>query len=420
MASSKRSKKYSVVMCSASNRRRACAVAFYLLAAVPAMGLSPHAFAESGVVNASGAGRDTSEAIANLLKVTVAKYFKDQPQAYLRSILSNEILPNASSFVQSYKLAEGARPGLSALNASVDLDVIHGLLNLTPKTLGSPEGAKVLVVVKGAKLPESVLAALKSSAKPVDPYAPLAAAARERLARRQFGEAEVAAEDLSALGAGEDVSSPETLRGLGAKAGARLAMAVTSRYETFENENAHNKEERIVLSAVLLDVNNGVVLSRSSVNVVNPKSRRDQYVADLQRSLADDAKDLFQDLLVGAGRKLTKPEGPVKFSLVRVKFPPTAALVARFRAMLESMPGVKSVVEYEIRRGAYDFAIRPALEDGALAKAVGSLQSPELAIAIQPAMPEESGEKAAVTVKIEPKEEAKPMDSPGKASNAKP
>jgi hypothetical protein len=392
---------------------------FYLVAFAGLLASPSFALAEGGVVNAAGAGRDTSEAIANLLKVSVSKYFKDQSPAYLRSVLVSEILPNASSFVQSYKLAEGARPGLTALNASVDLDVIRGLLSLTPKNLGAAEGAKALILVKGAKLPDSVLSGLKPGAKPVDPYAVLLGAAKERLARRQFTEAEVSSEDLNALGGGDDVMSPEVLRGLGAKAGARVAMAIGSRYETFENENAHNKEERIVLSAVMLDVNSGAVLSRGSVNVVNPKSRRDQYVADLQRSLMDDSKDLFQDVLVAAGRKLVKADGPETFSLVRVKDPPTAALVARFRALLEALPGVKSVVEYEFRRGAYDFAVRPAMENAAIAKAVAALQAPELSVEIQQPVSEEGGAHPAVVVKLMPKEDPASPEASGKVPDAK-
>jgi hypothetical protein len=394
MGSSKRSKRSLAATCSAFSKvpgaRARAASLFYLLAA---LACPPGAVADSGVVNSTGAGRDTPEAITSLLRNTVGRYFKENPQL-TRAILQTEILPNASSFVQSYKVNEGSHGGAVSLSANVDLDVIHGLLSLTPANLGEKDGAKALVIVRGAKLPDSVIAGLKSKAPPADPFAPLAEP-----------------EEVQSMGAGDDMSSPELLRGLGAKAGARVVLAVTARFEAYENENAHNKEERLVLSAVLVDVKTGVALGRASVNVVNPKTRREIYIADLQRNLLDESKDLFQDVFVSAGRKLGKIESHDEFSVVRVLFPSNSTLVARFKTMLEGVPGVRSVTEYSVKRGRFDFAVRPAQNDAALAKAVAGLQAPDVAVAavdLLSAAGETEAHPPAVSVKLQPKEAAVP------------
>ena len=310
MGSSRKSKRSSAVTYWAFSKAFA-----YLLAA--AVLCSPWAYAESDVVSATGSGRDTPEAITNLLRTTVGKYFREPEPQLTSTILQTEILPNAASFVQSYRITEGGTSGSVSLSANIDLDVIHGLLSLTPKNIGEADGAKALVLVHGAKLPDSVLASLKPGAAVSDPFNTLGEAARERFFRREFTEAQLTTADMQAIGAGEDISSPELLRGLGAKAGARVALGITGRYETYDNENSHNKEERVVLSATMVDIKAGGVIARTSVNVVNPKTRKEQYVADLQRNILEESKDLFQDVFVAAGRRLVKGESHSEFSVVR-------------------------------------------------------------------------------------------------------
>lgn len=400
MGSSKRSRKYSGATCSGFSKPA------YLLAALLFLCVSP-ASAETGVVSAVGTGRDTGDAIANLLKVTVAKYFKSHPAPLTKSVLQSEILPNASSFVQSYKILEGGRSGAVQLSASVDLDVLNGLLSLTPKSLGEEGPAKALVAVRAPKLPDAAVSGMKPpapGAKPADPFAPLASAARERLSRREFTDVSLTPEELQAVGAGDDFASPELLRGMGAKAGARVAFGISGRFETYENENSHNRDERLVLTATLVDVKAGNVLGRASVNVVSPRSRREQYVADLQRNIVEESKDLFQDVLVSAGRRLVKPEGPAGFSVVRIRFPSNNGLVMKFKALLETVPGVRSVTEHSIMRGQFDLAVRPAMSETNLRKAVAGLQSADIQIALLEAEAESS--PAAVMVKLAPKEEA--------------
>ncbi len=389
----------------------------YLLAAL-LLAFSFAARAETGLVNASGTGRDTPDAITNLLKSTVGKYFRDTPASLSRPILQTEILPNASSFVQSYKITEGGRSGAVTLSASVDLDVIQGLFSLTPKSFGETEGAKSLVMVRGAKLPDSALAGMKPGTSVPDPFATLAEAARERFLRRNFAEATLTAEDMQAVGAGEDVSSPELLRGLGAKAGARVALGITARFENYENENSHNKEERLVLSAAMVDVSGGNVIARSSANVVTPKTRKEIYVADLQRAILEESKDLFQDLFVAAGRRLVRAEGQSEFAILRVQSPPSAPLVAKFRTMLEANPGIRSVVEHSVRRGKFDFAIRPALGETALTKLVVGLPAPDILISpLQPMDGEPEAHPPVLTVRLAPKEAAVPTEVEGGAAN---
>jgi hypothetical protein len=350
----------------------------YLLAAISLSGL---AFAESGVVSAVGYGKESPEAINSLLRSVVGKYFKDDPEALTKSVLQNEILPNASSFVQSYKILEGGRGSSVALSANVDLDVIRALLSLTPASLGETGPVKAFVATKGARLPENAQA-VKAGASPIDPYGVLDAAAGERLARRQFEVVRLSAEEAAALGPGDDVAAFELLRGLGARAGARIALGISSRYETFENENSHGRDQRIVLSATIVDVKTGTVLGKSSAYVSEPRGRRDQYASDLQRILAEEGKDLFHETFVSAGKRLGKSSGQEEFSVVRVEKPGSAVLVGKFRALLESVKGVKSVVEYGASRGSFDFAVRPVQKEAALVKSLKSLASEDLVIAV--------------------------------------
>lgn len=383
---------------------RSLSASLYLLAAL-SLGAGP-AFAESGIVNAVGYGKESPEAINSLLRSVVTKYFKDDPEALTKAVLQNEILPNASSFVQSYKILEGGRGASVSLSANVDLDIIRALLTLTPANLGETAPVKAFVVAKGARLPDGAQV-VKAGAAPIDPYSVLDLAARERFARRQFEVVRLTPEETAALSQGDDVASFELLRGLGSRAGARVALGISSKYESFENENSHNKEQRIVLTATLVDVKTGTVLGKSSSNVTEPKGRRDQYAADLQRILAEEGKDLFHETFVSAGKKLNKAStGQEEFSVVRVEKPGNAQLLGKFRVLLESVKGVKSVVEYSAGRGFFDFALRPAQKDGALAKALKALNPEDLTITVldAPATEEEGGKAPAAAVTLAAKE----------------
>lgn len=401
MASSKRSKKYSAVMSLASSKPRRAG--FFLLT-LAALSLAPFAGAETGIVSAVGTGKDVPEAIISLLRSAVGKYFGGGESAALaRNVLQNEIIPNASAFVQSYRIVESGR-GAVSLSANVDLDVIRALLILTPAQLGDSEGARAFVAVKGARLPEGAAVPAKPGGAVPNPYQVLETAAKDRFVRRQFTVATLGAEETQSLGAGEDVAAPELLRGLGAKAGARLALGISSRYESFENENSHNKEQRIVLTATLLDVKTGALLGRSSVNVSEPKSRKEQYAADLQRSLAEEGKDLFHDVLVSAGKKFFRGSEQEGFTLLRVQYPSNAQLVSKFRALLEANKAMKSVVEYSITRGAVDFAVRPAMKDAALAKVIKALSSEEINVTLVENAGQAEAKAPMVVVKLAPKE----------------
>lgn len=371
----------------------------YLLALL-ALGLAHSALAETGEVSAIGNGRDVGEATLSLLRNSVTKYFTDEPAAITRPILQNEIIPNASSFVQSYKMLEGSKGGAVSISANVDLDVLRALFSLRPDRMGEEKGAKALVVVRGARIPEAM-----GGAAPANPYLALEQAAKERFSRRQFEPLVLGANELQEMGIGDDVTSPELLRGLGAKKEARLVLGVASHYESFENENAHGKDERLLLTATLVDVKAGTVIGRSSIHVTNPKTRRDIYVSDLQKVLLEESKDLFQDVIVSAGKRLAKEGTKEEFALVRVQYPPNALLVSRFRTALEAVKGVKSVVEFSAHRGAYDFALRPALAEAALVKSLQSQELPEMAITILQTTDAvvEEGPRPVLLVRLSPK-----------------
>ncbi len=393
MDSSKKSKKSSGATCWLSNRAKTARTGIYLLALALATPVSAVG-AEGGIVSAVGTGRDSGEAIANLLRTAVNKYFKDEPANLSKSVLTSEMIPNATSFVQSYRLLESPR-GTVSLSANVDLDVIRSLLGVTPARLGADPEAKAIVLVKPAKLPDSVATAT--------PFSILEAGAKERLARRGFEPVVVTPEEALSLSAGEDIASPELLRGLGARSGARLALGISTRKEQFENENSHSKDDRYVLSAVLVDVKTGMVLSRSSANVNEPRARKDTYVTELQRLLEGESRDLFQDLFVAAGKKIAPAEAQEDVAVVRVQYPSNPFLVARFRTLLEAAKSLKSVQEYGVQRGAFDFALRPSIKGEALQKLVTGLKAEDITVTIVENIPDGSDRQPDLVVKVAPK-----------------
>ena len=76
----------------------------------------------------------------------------------------------------------------------------------------------------------------------------------------------------------------------------------------------------------------------------------------------------------------------------------------RFKSLLETISGVRSVLDYRAQRGKYDFAVRPVMDDAVLAKAVSSLDASDLLVT---AMDAPSGESEshppAVLVRLDPK-----------------
>jgi hypothetical protein len=387
---------------------------FYLLALI--LGLIPiDGFSQAGVVNAIGSGRDSSEAISSLLRSVVAKYFKDEPQPLTKAVLQSEITPNGSAFVQSYKILEGGRSGSVSIGANVDLDVIRALLKLTPAQL-EESSAKAIVIVRGARIPDAVTSGMKvPPTTKLNPYQVLENSAKDRFLRRQFEVVSPSVEDLQLLPEGEDVASPEVLRGLGAKVSARIALGISSKYESFENENSHNLDQRIVVSATLVDVKRGTILGKSTVLVTDPKSKRDQYFTDLQRLLGEEGKDLFHDVFVAAGKRYLKIGDQEEFAVIRVQNPPNALLVGKFRILLEGAKGIKSVVEYNVRRGAFDLAVRPPLTAPVASKMLKGLSNDELTISLVDSVLDnlEKNEKAPVVVVKLVTKTANPLEKPG-------
>jgi hypothetical protein len=367
------------------------------------------AYAEMGVVNGIGAGRDVPEATAALLRTVVTKNFREPAALPLvRSVLQFEVIPNASSFVQSYRILDSGKSKTVNLSANVDLEVVRALISLTPESLSEAKGVKALVVVKGAPLAEEAA----DKTKALNPYLVLEAAGKERFARRGFTPGTLTENEIRE--AGEDaVSSPEFLRGLGAKSGARLALGISSKYELFENENSHNKEPRLVISATLVDVKAAAVLARETVTAPSPKSRKEQYALDLQRVLLEEGKDLFHEIFVDSGKKVLKTTDVQDFSILRLVNPPSAALVAKFRVALEQVKEIRSLVEYGISRGALDYSLKPVMSEAGLTKILKGLSSEEFVLTIEPNAPVEGQVKAPlVAVKLAAKEAA-PQEVPG-------
>jgi hypothetical protein len=242
----------------------------------------------------------------------------------------------------------------------------------------------------------------------VDPYTALESAARERLARRKFELVRLSPEERNDLGAEDDVASLELLRGLGARAGARLALGISSHYATFESEHSHNGEQKLVVSATLVDVKTGAQLGHSSTNVSEPHGRRDQYAVELKKELAEEGKDLFHEIFVSAGKRLARATGLENFSVVRVNQPGSAQLMSQFRSFLESIKGVGSVTEQGASRGYFDFALRPVQKAPALAKAIKAASPDDIVVDVVNTEAVENSGGPLLAVTVAPKEVAPP------------
>jgi hypothetical protein len=398
MALSKRSKRSSGVTSLASSK----ALIAVLLLTAPCFFWPGALRADAGIVSATGSGKEISEAIVALLRSVMARHFSDVPAQLSKNIFQNEIAPNAASFVQSYRILEGGRGSAVSLTANVDLEVIRSLFALSPKGLDEPAGAKALVVVKGARLPDAVV-----SAGSVNPYSVLESYAQERLGRRGFDVVVVGPDELQALGMGEDVAGPEFLRALGARAGARVAVGISSRSESAESEGSQAREQRLVVTSTMVDMKAGVVLGRASITVSEPRGRRDQYAADLQKTLAEDGRALFHETFVAAGKKVMKVPGQQDYSLVRVQSPPSAVVVTRFRGLLESARNTRSVVEHGAGRGYFDLAVRPAMKPADLAVLMRSLPAEDMNIVILEPLGFSAGERPPeLLVRLVPREAA--------------
>jgi hypothetical protein len=383
-------------MCLASNRTIIFSLAFLGLVVLP-----NQSFGEGGVVTVVGAGKDSGEALNAALRTAITRNLKND-QELIRSVQPGEISPNANSFIQSYRLIEGGRAGVVSVSANIDLDVVRALVGLTPIRLGE-EGAKALVAVRGFSLPETAIGKQVAGVE-VDPFSALVENAKLRLERRSFQVVVATKEDLSALGPEENVASIEVLRGLAARVGARVAIGVSAQTEMFENENSHNREERVVVRALILDARQGVALAKVSTQAPVPKSKRDQYVTDLQKNLVEESRELFHELFVEAGKRMNRKSGNAGFMVLRVQYPSAPATIQKFRGALEAAKGIRSVTELQFFRGALDFAVSPSMEPSVLAKTIQGLAGEDFQVTIlEPFLSQEEKRVPALLVKVAPK-----------------
>jgi hypothetical protein len=257
-----------------------------------------------------------------------------------------------------------------------------------------------------------------------DPFAVLDEAVKERLKRRYFEVPQISSQDLASIEPSDDLTSLEVLRGLARKLDARIAVGITAKMEKIENENAHAHEERVIISASMVDAKRGEIIARSSINFPNPKTRKDAYYADFKRYLIDESRDLMQDLFVSGGKRSQRAQTKEEFTIIRVQYPSSPILTSKFRVLLEGIKGTKSVVEYKIRRGFFDFAVSPKMDSALSAKNIQNITSEDLMIDVLFPFKKErievDNEGADIVVKLSPKEKAvEPLPDEGGVSNEK-
>ncbi len=336
------------------------------------LGSSPLAKADSSIV-AVAAGRDSSEAIMGVLKNIVPKSIHVEP-TFLRGVLGNEILPFATHFVTSYKILEGGSGSYVSVEANVDLPVIQSLYSFTPKNIGlKEEDAKVLFVFSSPRL------ATLESLQATNYFAAVTNTVKDFLQRRKFSVVEKK-ESASAM-SGEDPFSADVLKSMGKSQGAPLILGISVAVETEENENNHTDEDHIVLRGSLVDSSTGNVLAKLNSYFLFPKVRKDQVLADFQKLLSDTSKEFMLNLMIQAGQHFLGTEQKDSLTL-EVKYPPSEAVITKFRKLLEGSRDIKSIVELKVERGSYVFALQSSLDRKGLIKKILSLKQDEFVVVL--------------------------------------
>lgn len=328
--------------------------------------------AETNSISVIGSGADLPEAMKNSLNQAVSTSFSSDKnldkneKAIQKNILENEVMNSPSQFVSSYKIMEGGQVGVVNISATIETDTIRALLNFIPKNFSSnSKEAKVLLLVKSVGAPSSLIDASLESG--VD------AILKERLLRRKFSLISAATlKDSSALG--EDFTQPDSLKILGDTVNASLSIAFRMNYEQVENENSHSTEDRLQVNATIYDNRTAKVLARLSNSMLMPRSiKKESIPNDWSRVAAEDAGAFFQELLIKSGEQFLNSNEQKDGILLRIVDAPNFQVVNKIRLAIEAMKDVKQVLESSVRRGAYDFSIRSALDKDLLQKKILAL-----------------------------------------------
>ena len=330
-------------------------------------------YASNDIVTVSGMGVDPASAFKNILESEVPNFVKIEGPLG-RSILQDEILVNAASFVPTYKVIESdSVKNTVKINADIALDVIRALFAFNAPSMGEDPKSKVLLLVRNFKVTD--IPRPKSGGPAPNPFTVLEQLGKERFARRQFTTISPDEADLSSLSPIDDISNADLLRTFALKANTRLALGINAKSESGENENTHQEEDRIVITGTLLDTKSGAVLSRATAKLLAPRGKAEFLNGLYRRALLDETKDFFQDLFVGAGRQVLGAGSKSDITVLRVVNPVNAVLVGKFRTAVQASREIKSIVEYRLQRGAYDFAVKPALDFNSLAKVLKNIKS---------------------------------------------
>lgn len=362
--------------------------------------------AEYGNVPSAGTGKDLAEAMASAVRAVAIKQVKAE-QGYLKAMLHGEILPQASSFITSYKILEDGKSGFVNITAQVDADVLRAFFTLTPKALGieSDQPAKIVIVLKGPKIE-----ALEKDKEKTDYYQPFALLAREKLQRRGFESVFLDPKEIASLS--EDIS-PESVRTYGAKAEAQLALGLILNRQFVENENTHQEEERIYINGALVDVKGGRVLAKHGGYFLVPRVRRESLKVEFERVMLEEGKDVLREIFVHAGEALAGGDQKQDLTVLRIQDPMNGTLIQKFKAALDGSRDWKSFLEYRVQRGRYDFAVRPAIKHEALLAKLKALNLEDVEIVL----PQEPGdENAPLVIQLKPKMNAQPQNAMEKES----
>ncbi|MCO5142011.1 MAG: hypothetical protein M9962_02850 [Oligoflexia bacterium] len=325
-----------------------------------------------------GYGKDTSEAVSAALRQGVVKNFTNKKDKNLKEFLAEEILPKASSFVQSYKVLESKKSSTVAVQAELDLEIVKHLLALSPEAMGEKENSKAVILLRPLDL--SNIQTSQDKEKSLNElFEPIRKMAEQRLERRGFA-VDFIDNSNSQILSKENLASTEVLKAIGSKAGARLALGITMDYIVVDMEEEKGKQQKIAVSATMIDVSNGQVLTKSTINFSEPRTRRDQYISDMKKLLPDEVDSLFQIAFVEAGKVVANASSTDPFFVLRVKNPDSPLALNKFRELFSAVKDIKSVRDYRIRRGKFDFAVEPVMDNKAVIKALQSIPKTELVV----------------------------------------
>ena len=348
---------------------------------------------ELGVINVVSSGKSVAEAITTALKANANKSLIGDRQL-IQNILEREILPRTNQFATTYKVLEGSdRAGFVNISVSVDLNAMQELINFSPKLLGLENGkAPVTFVLRTAEVDGDVELMVK-----------------EVFTRRKFSWERASATIESSIPVGDAAFSVDLLKNTFSDSQSALIALLTITRELVENENTHKDETRIFLQAALFDLKKGQFLVKQKL-----------YTLDMG-AVKEMSQSLFLNLFSQYVEQNSNSSTTKDVIPLIVLDPPSYKIINNFRVAVEGLKDVKKIIEKQVQRGAYEFAVYTTITSQLLQQKITGLNLEGVEI-----LPEsanlDKGAQEAVRIQLKEKQlpvSVTPVTAPEAGANGK-